>query len=216
MRKMCDDQVLIERFNRGDKHAIDELLHQYRDLAYSYALKLTKNYEEAADVVAECFVRIHRSLHRYQANSSFSTWMYRILKNCFLDMRKKKMSRPYVSLDATMESDDGVLVMQPIDDSDSPFDVTARNCMVDEVKNILNRLTPYEKHLLMLYHDHEYTYDEIAKLLNSPAGTVKSRFYRARQKFEKIIRSDSQLMEALGLGHLPDSPGLPPLAGSPG
>ena len=211
MRKMCDDQVLIERFNRGDSQAIDELLNRYRDLAYSYALKLTKNYEEAADVVAECFVRIHRSLHRYQANSSFSTWMYRILKNCFLDMRKKKVARPTTSLDATLESDDGILVMQPIDDSDSPFDLTARNCLVDEVQDVLNRLTPYEKNLLMLYHEHEYTYDEIAKLLDSPAGTIKSRFYRARQKFEQIIRGNSQLMEALGLSHLPESRGLRPL-----
>ena len=204
MRRMCDDQVLIERFNRGEKDAIDQLLSQYQDLAYSYALKLTKNYEEASDVVAECFVRIHRSLHRYQANSSFSTWMYRILKNCFLDMRKKKMSRPTLSLDATMESEDGVMVMQPVDESDSPFELAARKCMVGEVQDVLDLLTPYEKHLLMLYHEHEYTYDEIAKLLDSPAGTIKSRFYRARQKFEQIIRGDTQIMEAIGLSHISD------------
>jgi hypothetical protein len=74
--------------------------------------------------------------------------------------------------------------------------------MVDEVHDVLNLLTPYEKRLLMLYHDHEYTYDEIAKLLDSPAGTIKSRFYRARQKFEQIIRGDDQLMEAIGLAHI--------------
>ena len=80
------DEILIRRSQQGDTKAIDELLIKYQRIALMYALKMTKDMDDAADVVSEGFIRVHRAIARFQVNSAFSTWLFKILRNCFLDV----------------------------------------------------------------------------------------------------------------------------------
>lgn len=190
----CVDAILIERSQLGDPYAIDELLTKYHNTAFMYALKMTKHVEEAADVVSEGFIRVHRAIGRFQANSSFSTWMFKILRNCFLDIRKKRRVKVVASLDNAMETDEGVVFMQPIDESDSPFETSAKSEFSELVRGALDKLPAHQRELLLMYHEDELTYEEIARKLSTPAGTIKSRLHRARLNLQDVVKSDPHLV----------------------
>ena len=102
MTQFADDLVLIERAQKADRDALDHLIRKYEKRAYQYAYRLTSNAEEASDVVGDAFVRIHSAMKNFKGNSAFTTWMYRILTNCFLDLRKRERSRPTQSLEASL------------------------------------------------------------------------------------------------------------------
>lgn len=191
---MANEVVLIERCQRGDKFAIDELLSKYHAKAYMYALKMTKHSEEASDVVSEAFIRAYRAIGRFQLNSSFATWLYRILRNCFLDIRKRKSVKVVASLDAALDSEDGSVFWQPIDESDSPFETSAKAAHSRKVRESLEQLPELQRQMLLMYHAEQLTYDEIAEKLNTPVGTVKSRLNRARISLKQVIRDDEELM----------------------
>lgn len=188
------DAILIERSQLGDKDAFDMLFGAYHNKAFMYALRMTKHVDDASDLVIEGFMRINRALGSFQINSSFSTWMYRILRNCFLDTLKKRRVTVIGSLDATMESEDGVMSMQPIDDAESAFDKAVKSEQASKMDVLLEQLPPNQSQLLLLYYQQELTYDEIAQKLSTPAGTVKSRLHRAKSNLKELLKTDGSLL----------------------
>ena len=90
-------------------------------------IDLTRDKDVAADVVADAYVRVYRAAHTFKGQSAFTTWLYRILTNCFLDMRKKASSRPSVSLETTLQTDDGGMDRQFESDDLSPHDEAERS-----------------------------------------------------------------------------------------
>src|SRR5471030_1449101 len=113
-----EDGAVIARFQRGDRGAFNDLVRRHQQRAYHYAYRLTKSADEAADVVAEAFVRVFRSLESFKGESSFTTWLYRIETNCFLDMRKRANARISVSLDDESLVGDGRLPIQILDEGE--------------------------------------------------------------------------------------------------
>ena len=170
------------------------LFGAYHNKAFMYALRMTKHVDDASDLVIEGFMRINRALGSFQINSSFSTWMYRILRNCFLDTLKKRRVTVIGSLDATMESEDGVMSMQPIDDAESAFDKAVKSEQASKMDVLLEQLPPNQSQLLLLYYQQELTYDEIAQKLSTPAGTVKSRLHRAKSNLKELLKTDGSLL----------------------
>src|SRR5579862_6932267 len=116
----ADDGLLIDRSRQGDRSAFDKLMSKHQQRAYQYAFRLTRDPEEAADIVADAFVRIYKAIPSFKGDSAFTTWMYRIATNCFLDIRKKKRNKPALSLESTIQTDDGELAYQFQDSSSSP------------------------------------------------------------------------------------------------
>src|SRR5438309_11753782 len=80
-----DDALLIQRFQSGEHSAFDALIQKHQARAYQYAYRLARDAEEASDVVAEAFVRVYKALCNFKGESAFTTWLYRILTNCYLD-----------------------------------------------------------------------------------------------------------------------------------
>jgi RNA polymerase sigma-70 factor (ECF subfamily) len=191
------DELLIDKCQLGDSRAINDLLTKYQHMAYMYALKMTKDIDDAADVVSEGFMRIHRAIDRFQANSTFSTWMFKILRNCFLDQKKKRRVNVVASLDAPFESQDATYYLQPVDESESAFDTSCRAEFSRVVDGVLDLLPAHQRELLLMYHVNEMTYVEIAKQLDTPAGTIKSRLHRARSNLHGLVRSDPILFDRI-------------------
>jgi len=191
------DEILIKRCQLGDTWAIDEILDKYRKTAYLYALKMTKDMDDAADVVSEAFIRVNRAIGRFQANSSFSTWMFKILRNCFLDIRKKKRVKVVASLDAPLDFQDSNMFIQAIDDSESAFETSRRAEFSRVVRGALDLLPARQRDLLVMYHVEEMTYVEISEHLDTPAGTIKSRLHRARSNLHDIVQSRPRLKEQI-------------------
>ncbi len=184
----AEDCTRISRFQAGDQGAFDELVRRHQRRAYLYAYRLTKNSDEAADVVANAFVRVYRSLEGFKGESSFTTWLYRIETNCFLDMRKKYRSHPSISLDEAMESGDGQVAMQVIDEAESAHDRVERGERLQTIESALSNLPEHQRAILVMYHAESMSYEDIAASLRLPIGTVKSRINRARLSLREVLR----------------------------
>lgn len=193
-RAMTNDIVLIERCQRGDHWAFDVLVERHEARAYQYALKLTKHAEEAKDVVSEAFIRVFRAINQFRSNSAFTTWLYRILRNCFLDMRKRKGLRIVASLDAARETDDGEVHLQVIDPSFTPEELVEQHEHSSRVLAAISQLTAIQSKMIVLYHGEQLTYEEIAHELQLPVGTVKSRLNRARIALKDVLSREPDLV----------------------
>ncbi|MBC8063238.1 MAG: sigma-70 family RNA polymerase sigma factor [Chlorobia bacterium] len=193
-RIWTSDVYLIERCQRGDSTAFDTLMERHEARAYQYALKLTKHAEEAKDVVSEAFIRVFRAINQFRSNSAFTTWLYRILRNCFLDMRKRKSLRFVASLDGVHETDDGEVQMQVVDKRFSPHEVAERSDHSNRVRRAISMLTDIQRKMIILYHADQLSYEEIAGELDLPVGTVKSRLNRARIALKDVLVRDKELM----------------------
>ena len=187
------DAILIERFQNGDSDAMDTLISRHQARAYQYAYRLTRDRDIAADVVADAFVRVYRAAHTFKGQSAFTTWLYRILTNCFLDMRKKASSRPTVSLDASLQTEDGVLERQLESEGKTPHEEAERAERGRAVASAVENLPEYQKQMINMFHVEMLSYEEIADQMNLPIGTVKSRLNRARLGLRHQLESDREL-----------------------
>jgi RNA polymerase sigma-70 factor (ECF subfamily) len=189
-----DDQVLIHRAQRGERGAFDELVRKHQHRAYQFAFRLTSNQEDASDVVADAFVRVYNALKNFRHQSSFSTWLYRILTNCYLDHRKREKARRQVSIEPDSAADpDSSQERQILDPSASPAQEVERHDRERLVLAALKRLPEYQATMLVLYHVEMLSYEEIAEALDLPLGTVKSRLNRARQGLRMQLAGQEEL-----------------------
>lgn len=193
MLASSDDGVLIRRAQAGDSSAFDDLVRRYENRAYQYAYRLTRNPEEAADVVSEAFVRVYGALKNFKGHSAFPTWLYRILTNCFLDQKKREKSRQTVSLDAPNQNIDGETERQFEDPSRSPLEEATRSEMEATMAAAVANLPEYQRAMIVMYHAEMLSYEEIAEALDLPLGTVKSRLNRARLSLRDALAKDSEL-----------------------
>ncbi len=175
-----DERSLIERSRRGDVAAFDKLVRLYERSVYNTAYRLSGSYDDASDIAQEAFVRAWNNLKSFRGESAFSTWLYRIATNVFLDDRKRKRARPVRSLDEVMTLAENEVTRQFEDPAPSPQDRVEG----DERQQILIRaiqtLPETQRVMVVLYHTQGLSYEEIAEITRLPMGTVKSRLNRAR------------------------------------
>jgi RNA polymerase sigma-70 factor (ECF subfamily) len=188
-----DDTVLVQRAQGGDRSAFDTLMAKHEARAYQYAFRLTRNAEEAADVVGEAFMRVYGALHNFKGQSAFTTWLYRILTNCFLDMKKKDKSKLNTSLEAVLVTEEGQMERQVVDPGRSPLQETERNDRERRIENAVAKLPEYQRAMIVMYHAEMMSYEEISAALDLPIGTVKSRLNRARISLRDLLLRDEEL-----------------------
>lgn len=198
-RGKIGDVFLIERCQQGDRWAFDILMERHQGRAYQYALRLTKHAEEARDVVSEGFIRVFRAIKQFRSSSAFTTWLYRILRNCFLDMRKRKSLWIVASLDASHETEDGEVQMQVVDNRPGPEEIAIRCDYSVRVRKAICQLTEIQRNMVVLYHAQQMSYEEIALQLDLPVGTVKSRLNRARIALKDVLSREPELIGAASL-----------------
>ena len=190
-----DDHLLISRAQRGDRSAFNALIRKHETRAYQYAFRLTRNPEEAADVVADAFVRIYNALHNFKGQSAFTTWIYRILTNCYLDVKKKEKNRQTTSLESVLQTPDGEVERQIEDPGASPYEDTERNERERSIEDAVSLLPEYQRAMIVMYHAESMTYEEIAAALDLPVGTVKSRLNRARISLRELLVKNEELFQ---------------------
>ncbi len=188
-----EDQALIERSRRGDINAFDQLVRRYERSVFNTAYRLTGSYDDASDIAQEAFVRAWNNLKSFRGDSAFSTWIYRIVTNVFLDDRKRKRARPSRSLEEEMELDESSVARQFEDPAPGP-EALAEG---DERRRLLERaistLPEAQRVMVVLYHTQGLAYDEIAEITGLPMGTVKSRLNRARLALRDKLDSVAEL-----------------------
>jgi RNA polymerase sigma-70 factor, ECF subfamily len=190
-----EDSVLVQRAQGGDRSAFDVLISRHQVRAYQYAYRLTQNQEEAADVVGEAFLRVYNALHNFKGQSAFSTWLYRILTNCFLDLRKKDKSKITVSLESSIVTEEGELERQVQDPGRTPVEETERSERERRIQRAVGRLPEYQRAMIVMYHVESLSYEDISAALDLPIGTVKSRLNRARLSLRELLIKDEELFK---------------------
>jgi RNA polymerase sigma-70 factor (ECF subfamily) len=189
----ADDGLLIRRVQQGDRTAFNDLVYKYERRAYQYAFRLTANQDEASDIVAEAFVRAYNALKNFKGNSAFTTWLYRIITNCYLDHHKRERARQHDSLDERLDSGSGEVVREIEDPTMAPDALAERNERERVIQRALEKLPEYQRAMLVMFHAEALSYDQIAEALDLPLGTVKSRLNRARQTLRDTIGADMEL-----------------------
>lgn len=189
------DNILIEKAQRGDRGALNELIRKHQERAYQYAFRLTRNPEVAADVVADAFVRINNALKNFKGNAAFTTWLYRIITNCYLDQRKREKGRGNVSLDSGFQHEDEDVTREIEDPGRTPDELVERNQREELLQQALSQLPEFQKSMIVMYHAEQLSYEEIAEALDLPIGTVKSRLNRARISLREILSQDEELFK---------------------
>ncbi len=195
MSQAIDDAVLIRQCQRGDRTAFDSLVRQYEQKAYQYAFRLTRDPDEAADIVSEAFVRVFNAIGNFRSQSAFATWLYRILTNCYLDRKKKDRSKLHTSLESSVQLDTGEVERQVQDFSPGPAEEAERSARETAVQSALSQMPDYQKAMLVMYHVENLTYEEIAERLDLPLGTVKSRLNRARLALRDLLAGSMELFQ---------------------
>lgn len=172
------EQELIHSARKGDSMAFGELMQAHQDKIYTLCYRMTGNAEDAADLTQEVFLSAWRSLSRFQEQSSFGTWVYRMATNASIDFLRREKRRQVLSM--TMEEDSEERQAQVPDERYSPHRLLEQKEARQAVAGALAALSPEHRQVLVLREMEGLSYQEIGQLLDLEEGTVKSRIARAR------------------------------------
>jgi RNA polymerase sigma-70 factor (ECF subfamily) len=176
------DHALLEATRTGDEAAFAELVGRYRNQITSYIYRMTSDYETAVDLSQETFVRVYRAASRYQASHAFSTYIYRIATNLAISELRKRKRRRLVSLTGFFQSSDGSPPTEFNPPDVRPLQDTAlvERERQSAVERAIQTLPEKYRAPLVLRDVEGKSYEEIALILETNEGTVKSRISRAR------------------------------------
>lgn len=189
----AQERALIRRCKNDDIGAFDELVRRYEKRVFSFAYRLAGNHDDASDVAQEAFIRVFNSIHTFRGDAVFTTWIYRIVTNVYLDERKKSKSHRHASLDDYIELDENAVRRQIEDQGPTPGEIVERKERDRVVQDAINSLPEYQRIIVALYHMQSRSYEEIAEILHLPIGTVKSRLNRARLALAEKLESRPEL-----------------------
>ena len=179
------DLVLVQRARNGDREAFQEIVEKYQSRAYVIAFQIVGSSADAEDVVQESFVKAYLSLQKFQGNSAFYTWLYRIVYNMALDIKRKisrldqksqEFNEEYVNISPQGSSNIASLV-------DTPEQRYLEGEALGVLQKVLDGLSDEHRVVLVLRELDGLSYDEIAKVTNVSRGTVMSRLFYAREAF---------------------------------
>lgn len=188
-----DENILIDAINNGDTRAYAQLVDRYKNLVYTLALRMLKHKEEAEEVAQDTFIKVFKSLDKFKGDSKFSTWIYRVAYNTCLDnIKKNKKHLNNVAIDD--------YTFNKLDTVDNALDNIINEEKSALIKNCINKLPEDSSALLTLFYFEELSLDEISKIINVEANTVKVKLYRARKKLAIILEQYLQLQNNISYG----------------
>jgi RNA polymerase sigma-70 factor, ECF subfamily len=171
------DTELIEAANQGDLDAFESLVRAHADAVYAHAYRFFGEAQTAQDATQEVWTKVYRSLSAYENRSSFSTWLFRVTRNVCLDMLRA-----------------GRRAAPPIDPVDlqgrSPDDTSGEAVSHVDLETALRALSPEDREAFNAVALFGLPYADAGSVLGVPAGTVKSRVFRARRALVALLAFD--------------------------
>lgn len=191
--KALEDFRLIDRATiENDEQAFAELMKRYKKPVYHMILKMVRNVDDAEDLTIEAFAKAFKNLKRFKKDYTFSTWLFRIATNNAIDfIRKKKLET--MSLDTSYSDDSGEAVKIDVEDNElNPMEETIKSQKIELIRIFVDKLPPKYQRLVKLRYFDELSYEEIAKELEAPLGTVKAQLHRARELMYDLVKGKEQ------------------------
>lgn len=184
------DQDLVQMVLDGDATAFRGLVERYQGRVYALIFGMTRNREDARDIVQEAFVKAYRNLKTYRREASFHTWLYRIAMNLAIDHLRRSTRHP------THEYEDQVEADEPEGDYKAdhlqrhPGRDLERQRLYSKIMAAMQQLPPDQREVVLLREIEGLSYKEIAEMMEIPEGTVMSRLFYARKKLQEILKDE--------------------------
>ncbi len=173
------DQVLVRLAQDGDTRAFDELVVRYRDKVYRLSFKILRHEEDAAEALQDAFTSAFRGLKNFKAESTFSTWLYRVATNASL-MKYRRRRDDHLSLEQSQSSQPDAEPLAIPDWSQQPLEVLLDTEMREVMEEGLRRLPEDLRTVFILRDEEGHSNAEVAEMLDLSVPAVKSRLHRAR------------------------------------
>lgn len=183
-----EDLKVIKRCKRGEEEAFAELLARYRNAIYGLCFRMTRSQEDARDLSQEVFIKVFSLLDRYDESYAFSSWIFRIATNHCIDHLRRNRLR-FLSLDGQTDKDGDAIEIPLPDKGPKPDTLLERREAMERLEEIVEELPPHYRVIILLRHDQELSYEEIATVLDLPLGTVKARIHRARNMITRMLEA---------------------------
>ena len=181
------DQLLVERVQKGEKHAFDLLISKYQHRIISLVGRYVHDHAEAQDVAQEAFIKAYRALRNFRGDSAFYTWLYRIAintaKNWLVAQKRRPPSSDIDAVDAEQYDMDSRLK-----DKATPENELLREEIKKTVYDTIAQLPEDLRTAIVLREMEGMSYEEIALTMECPIGTVRSRIFRAREAIDDKLR----------------------------
>lgn len=176
-----EDLVIVRKIQSGDVDAFDSLIFKYRERVYSVIYNLTSNREDASDLTQETFIKAFQSIKRFKGKSSFFTWLYRISLNTSLTHLRKNKLRRFFSFEKIVEEDhtEGFIEnLRTESDSDKAALMTE---LQERLNDAFQKLSVKHRTVITLFEVDGLSHKEIADIVGTSIGTVRSRLHYAKQ-----------------------------------
>jgi RNA polymerase sigma-70 factor (ECF subfamily) len=184
---MRTDSELVARCINGDNDAFSELITRYKRLIYSVACKFSKDNEEIDDMAQEAFIKIYRSLSRYDDQYKFSTWSVKVATNICLDhVRRKKLNQ------VSLEEMEGFMGCS----GNTPEEHYLKKEKARVLQDAIDDLPEIYRVPIVLYHQKGMSYKEIADYLGKPMSIIKNRIFRARHALKENLLTEADMLTA--------------------
>ncbi|MCL3779679.1 sigma-70 family RNA polymerase sigma factor [Prolixibacteraceae bacterium JC049] len=186
--KASQDYSLVLAALDGDEKAFAYLMAKYKDALFYMLLKMVNSKSDAEDLTIEAFGKAFNNLHQYTPTYAFSTWLFKIASNNCIDFLRKQKG-------VTVPIDGGNI--EGVDPKENPMGLKSQAPNPEEklirkqkailLRTVVRKLKPRFRDLVELRYFKELSYDEIAKELDLPLGTVKAQLFRAREKLFELV-----------------------------
>ena len=181
------DRILVEKALAGDEVAFRILMQKYGKALHHHIYRMVRSKGEVEDLVQESFIKAFSALSSYSSDYAFSTWLYKIATNHTIDyLRKKKLST--FSIDKPIQTKDGNLEYEVPDVTYRPDRHVVADQRRELIQDAIDSLPEKYHRVIVLRHQQEKSYEEIAAELDLPLGTVKAHIFRARRLLYKYLR----------------------------
>ncbi len=174
------DAILVEHVQAGDQVALEILIEKYKHLVYRVAYRITRDHEDAGDIFQETFLKVSQSIGKFRKESSFETWLYRIVVHLSLNAVKKSERRAKYQAAA--------LEAMPRRTAEDPHQKLEKKELKYWVRQAIDALSPHHRSVVILHELEGLTHAEIASILQCSEGTVRSRLHYARKRLQIFLR----------------------------
>jgi RNA polymerase sigma-70 factor (ECF subfamily) len=181
---VAEDLHLVRRAQQGDLGAYDELVCRYQGRVYATIYHMTAHHEDASDLAQETFIKAYQALGSFRAQSSFFTWVYRIAVNRTLNYLQQRKNRNHMSLnDLNLDAEHDPDLIEFISDRTPRRDIALAE-LQEKLNAALQKLSETHRMVVTLHDIQGLSHDEIGKIMDCNAGTVRSRLFYARQQLQ--------------------------------
>jgi len=182
----AEDKVLVRKAQKGDMLAFEELVARHRDKIYARAFSMMRNEETALDLSQEAWVKAWQRLVQFKGDSSFATWMTRIVINLCLDQLRRQKRQRAESIEEMAEESGGVeRQMETV--AYNPTERLERGELRVRIDKAMAQLSHEHRTVLVLHEFEEMEYKQIAKTMKCSIGTIMSRLFYARRRLAALL-----------------------------